>query len=115
VSRVKQILAGVDEYNYGEAAQKSDRKSVDAVSHSVGRFNQEGKNAIMPPHGGRPVIKNGVAKREGILKEARRKPTPEVDDTANWSLSLLCQALRARTFKGLVGPLAYQAMKGIAK
>jgi len=27
----------------------------------------------------------------------------------------LDQALRARTFKGLVGPLAYQAMKGIAK
>jgi cystathionine beta-lyase/cystathionine gamma-synthase len=27
----------------------------------------------------------------------------------------LDQALRARTFKGLVGPLAYQVMKGIAK
>lgn len=28
------------------------------------------------------------------MQEARRKPTPAADGTANWSLSLLCQALR---------------------
>jgi transposase len=60
----------------------------------VSRFNQEGMNAILPGHGGGPAIKYGVAERERILKEARRKPTPEADGTANWSLSLLCQALR---------------------
>jgi transposase len=94
VARAKQILAVADGYNYSEAAQISGRKTGDAVSHLVSRFNQEGLNAILPRHGGGPVLKYGVAERERILKEARRKPTPEVDGTANWSLSLLCQALR---------------------
>jgi transposase len=94
VARAKQILAVADGSNYSEAAQKSGRKSGDAVSHLVKRFNQEGLNAIMPRHGGGPVIKYGVEERERILQEARRKPTPEADGTATWSLNLLCQALR---------------------
>lgn len=94
VARAKQILAVADGYNYTEAAQKSGHKSGDAVSHLVNRFNQEGMNAILPRHGGGAVIKYGVADRERILQEARRKPTPEEEGTANWSLSLLCQALR---------------------
>ena len=94
VARAKQILAVADGYNYSEAAQKSGRKTGDAVSHLVSRFNQEGLSAILPRHGGGPAIKYGVAERERILKEARRKPSPESDGTANWSLSLLCQALR---------------------
>ncbi len=95
VARAKQILAVADGYNYTEAAQKSGENSGDAVSHLVNRFNQEGMHAIMPRHGGgTEAIKYGVAERERILKEARRKPTPEADGTANWSLSLLCQALR---------------------
>mgnify|MGYP005854129045 FL=1 len=94
VARAKQILAVADGCNYSEAAQKSGRTSGDAVSHLVSRFNQEGMNAIMPRHGGGAAIKYGVAERERILKEARRKPTPEADGTANWSLSLLCQAVR---------------------
>jgi transposase len=93
VARAKQILAVGEGYNYSEAAQKSGRKSGDAVSHLVGRFNQEGMNAIMPRHGGGPAIKYGLAERERILQEARRKPTPEADGTAHWSLSLLSQAL----------------------
>ena len=87
VARAKQILAVADGYNYTEAAQKSGRESGDAVSHLVSRFNQEGMNAILPRHGGGPAIKYGVAERERILQEARRKPTPEADGTANWSLS----------------------------
>ena len=94
VARAKQILAVADGYNYTEAAQKSGQKSGDAVSHLVSRFNQEGLNAILPRHGGGSALKYGVAERERILQEARRKPTPEMDGTANWSLSLLCQALR---------------------
>jgi transposase len=94
VARAKQLLAVADGSNYSEAAEKSGRKSGDAVSNLVSRFNQEGMNAILPGHGGGPAIKYGVAERERILKEARRKPTPEADGTANWSLSLLCQALR---------------------
>jgi transposase len=94
VARAKQLLAVADGDNYIEAAQKSGRKSGDAVSQLVSRFNAEGMNAIMPRHGGGPPIKYGVEERERILKEVQRKPTPEADGTANWSLSLLCQALR---------------------
>ena len=94
VAKAKQILAVADGCNYTEAAEKSGRISGDAVSHLVSRFNEESLNAILPRPGGRPALKYGVAERERILQEARRKPTPEADGTANWSLSLLCQALR---------------------
>jgi len=100
VARAKQILAVADGYSYGEAAQRSGRRSGDAVSQLVSCFNQEGLNAIMPRHGGGPPIRYGIEERERILKEARRKPTPEADGTTNWSLSLLCQALR-RALDGL--------------
>jgi len=94
VARAKQILAVAEGCDYTQAAQRSGRKSGDAVSHLVSRFNQEGMNAILPRHGGGATFKYGVAERERILQEARRKPTPEADGTASWSLSLLCQALR---------------------
>lgn len=94
VAKAKQILAVADGYNYTEAAQKSGRISGDAVSHLVNRFNQEGMNAILPRHGGGPAVKYRVEERERILREARRKPTPEEDGTATWSLSLLRQALQ---------------------
>ena len=48
VARAKQILAVADGDNYTQAAQKSARKSGDAVSHLVSRFNQEGLLAIVP-------------------------------------------------------------------
>lgn len=94
VARAKQILAVADGDNYTKAAQKSGRKSGDAVSNLVSRFNKEGLLAIVPRHGGGPPVKYGVTERKRILQEARRKPTPETDGTATWSLSLLCQALR---------------------
>ena len=94
VARAKQLLAVADGCNYTEAAEKSGRRSGDAVSHLVSRFNQEGMNAILPRHGGGPAVKYGVEERERILREARRKPTPAGDGTANWSLSLLRQALQ---------------------
>ena len=36
-------------------------------------------------------------------------------ESADDLIRYLDQALRARTFKGMVGPLAYEVMKGIAK
>ncbi|MBN1145635.1 MAG: helix-turn-helix domain-containing protein [Anaerolineales bacterium] len=56
VARAKQLLAVVEGYSYAEAAQKSGRKSGDAVSQLVSRFNQEGLKAIVPRHGGGPAI-----------------------------------------------------------
>jgi transposase len=94
VARAKQILAVAEGSEYTEAAQKSGYKSGDTVSQLVSRFNQEGLNAIEPRHGGGPPVQYGVEERERILKEVRRKPLPEVDGTATWSLSILCQTLR---------------------
>lgn len=94
VARAKQILAVAAGDSYTQAAQKSGRKSGDAVSQLVSRINQEGLLAIVPRHGGGPPIKYGATERARILKEARRQPTPERDGTATWSLSLLCRALR---------------------
>jgi transposase len=102
VARAKQILAVAGGCDYTEAAQQAGRKSGDAVAHLVSRFNQEGLNAIVARHGGGPPIQYGVEERERILREARRKPQPEVDGTASWSLSTLCQALR-RAPDGLPG------------
>lgn len=43
----------------------------------------------------------------------------EVERICEWTseglIRNLDRGLRARTFKGLVGPLAYQVMKGIAR
>lgn len=94
VARAKQILQVAAGASYTEAARSSGRKSGDAVSNLVKRFNQEGLNAIQPRHGGGPAAKYGPVERERILREARRKPDPETDGTATWSLKTLCQALR---------------------
>jgi len=94
VARAKQILQVADGASYTEAAHLSGRKSGDAVSNLVKRFNHEGLNAIQPRHGGGPTVKYGTAERERILREVRRKPDPQTDGTATWSLKTLCQALR---------------------
>ncbi len=94
VARAKQILNVAKGYSYQEAALLSGRKSGDAVSNLVKRFNQEGLSAIQPRHGGGHPAKYGPAERERILKEVRRKPDPQLDGTVTWSLKTLCQALR---------------------
>jgi transposase len=94
VARAKQILGVANGYDYQQAALLSGRKSGDAVSTLVKRFNQEGLNAIQPRPGGGHLAKYGPAERERILKEVRRKPDPQTDGTATWSLKTLCQALR---------------------
>jgi len=94
VARAKQILSVAAGASYTAAARLSGRKSGDAVSNLVKRFNREGLNAIEPRHGGGPAVKYGPAERERIMRETRRKPDPETDGTATWSLKTLCQALR---------------------
>jgi transposase len=94
VARAKQLLNVAHGSSYQEAAFLSGRKSGDAVSSLVKRFNREGLHAIPPRHGGGPAAKYGPAARERILQEVRRQPNPETDGTATWSLKTLCQALR---------------------
>lgn len=94
VARAKQILSVANGCSYQEAAILSGRKSGDAVSHLVQRFNREGLKALEVRHGGGSAAKYGAVERERILQEVRRKPEPESDGTATWSLKTLCQALR---------------------
>jgi hypothetical protein len=94
VIRAKLLLAVADGVTYSEAAQGVGRKSGDAVSQLVERFNVEGLKAIEPRHGGGPAVLYGGRERERILAEARRAPDRERDGTAAWSLSTLQRALR---------------------
>ena len=93
VARAKEILAVADGTSYQKAAELAGRKSGDAVSQLVARFNQEGIQAIQPKHGGGPIMKYGTSERERVLTEARRQPDPEKDGTNTWSLKTLQKAL----------------------
>lgn len=94
VTRAKELLSVATGMSFTSAAKAAGRRSGDAVSELVGRFNREGLNAIPPGHGGGPQVTYGVAERERILSEARRRPEPEQDGTATWSLKTLQRALR---------------------
>jgi transposase len=88
------LLAVADGESYTDAAKAAGRRSGEAVSHLVSRFNREGIAAIEPRHGGGPPIIYAQTERERILCEARRRPQRDKDGTANWSLTTLRRALR---------------------
>ena len=95
VARAALVLAVARGSDYQQAADSIGRRSGDAVSHLVARFNAEGLAALTPRHGGgRSPIYNQAA-RERILNEVKRSPTPEADGTATWSLSTLRKAVRS--------------------
>jgi transposase len=88
------LLAVAEGKTYQMAAEEAGRKSNDAVSQLVSRFNREGLAALAPRHGGGPVVAYGPAERKRILAEARRTPDRERDGTATWTLSTLQRALQ---------------------
>lgn len=94
VARAKALLAVAEGSSYVQAAQTAGRKSGDAVSRLVARFNQEGVASVIPLHGGGPTPLYGPPQRELILAQARRPPEREQDGTATWSLRCLQQAMR---------------------
>ncbi|MHC4073209.1 MAG: helix-turn-helix domain-containing protein [Planctomycetota bacterium] len=94
VARAKALLAVAERQTYTAAARAAGRRSNDAVSQLVSRFNREGLAAIEPGHGGGPRIVYGVEARKRILAEFERQPDRERDGTATWSLSTLQRALR---------------------
>lgn len=94
VARAKQLLAVAEGLSYTAAAHVAGRKSGDAVTQLIARFNDEGLKAIEPRRGGGPKPTYAAASRERILQEARRAPDPEQDGTASWSLMTLRRALR---------------------
>ena len=95
VARATMILAVDRGDDYQQAALAAGRRSGDAVSHLVARFNVEGLAALSPRHGGGQPRTYDQASRERILREVRREPTPEADGTATWSLSILKGSLRS--------------------
>ncbi len=95
VVRATMLLAVASGDDYQAAARSAGRRSGDAVSHLVARFNIEGLAALTPRHGGgKPRTYDPIA-RERVLREVRREPTPEADGTAAWSLSTLKAAIRS--------------------
>jgi transposase len=95
VARAVMLLAVAEGSDYQQAARAAGRKSGDAVSHLVARFNREGRAALDPRHGGGHKPTYDTAARDRILREAARAPTPEADGTATWSLAILRRVLRA--------------------
>lgn len=94
VERAKIILGVAQGMSYQEAAAQVGRKSGDAVSHLVARFNHEGVAAIVPRHGGGFKPQYGAAEKARIIQEFEREPILEQDGTATWSLTTLQRALR---------------------
>lgn len=94
-ARAAALLLVSEGASYQGAARAVGRKSGDAVSHLVARFNREGLAALEPRHGGGRAATYGAAARDRILREVARPPTPERDGTATWSLSTLRRVLRS--------------------
>jgi transposase len=94
VMRAKLLLAVADGLNYTQAAQSVGRRSNDAVSKLVSRFNQVGLEALSPGHGGGFAVQYGEREKERILREFHRTPQRDTDGTATWSLQTLQRALR---------------------
>jgi transposase len=95
VARAVMLLAVARGDNYQQAARAAGRRSGDAVSNLVARFNVEGLSALTPRHGGGRSRVYDSAAQERILVEIQRSPTPDTDGTATWSLSTLRKALRS--------------------
>ena len=81
-ARAVLLLAVADGSDYQQAARAAGRKSGDAVSHLVARFNRDGLAALDPRHGGGHKPTYDAAARDRILREAARTPAPETDGTS---------------------------------
>jgi transposase len=95
VTRARILLAVARGDDYQAAARAVGRRSGDAVSHLVARFNAEGLAALTHRHGGGRRPTYDPQARARITAEAAREPTPERDGTASWSLKTLQRTLRA--------------------
>jgi transposase len=94
VARAKALLAVSEGCSFCEAARGAGRRSGDAVSHLVARFNHHGIEALETRHGGGRQAIYTETERKRILGEVQRVPDREQDGTATWSLSTLKAALR---------------------
>src|SRR6476469_6660163 len=70
VARAAMLLAVARGDDYQVAARAAGRRSGDAVSHLVARFNAEGLAALTPRHGGGQRPTYGPQQRARIAAEA---------------------------------------------
>jgi hypothetical protein len=77
VARAVMRLAVSGGSDYPRAARTAGRRSGDAVSHLVARFNREGVAALDPRHGGGRTPAYDATSRGRIRREAARTPTPD--------------------------------------
>jgi transposase len=94
VARAKALLAVAAGQSFTDAARAAGRKSGDAVAQLVARFNREGVAALTPGHGGGQLQRYTASEQERILREARRAPDRDADQTGTWSLTTLRRTLR---------------------
>lgn len=94
VARAKALLAVAEGRSYTAAAQACGRRSGDAISQIVARFNQEGLAAISPRHGGGAKPQYEAPHRQKILEIVQQSPDLSVDGVSQWSLSTLQRHLR---------------------
>jgi transposase len=95
VARAKALLAVSEGANYTEAAHRAGRRSNDAVSRLVSRFNVEGLRALEGHYencGKAPYYSE--EERRQILQTFEQEPDREHDGCAQWSLMLLRKRLR---------------------
>lgn len=95
VAWARELLAVASRQTYTQAAaMMPGRRSNEAVSELVRRFNRDGLAALEPHGKGGPKPIYDAAARKRILAEARRTPDPQRDATATRSLMTLRNALR---------------------
>jgi transposase len=94
VARAKALRAVAAGQSFTDAARAAGRKSGDAVAHLVTRFNREGLATLTPGHGGGQPKRYTLREQERILREARRVPDRDADQTGTWSLTTLQRVLR---------------------
>jgi transposase len=94
VIRAQLVLAVADGCSYVAAADSVGRRSGDAVSELVNRFNKEGLAALEPRHDGGHRVEYDLSKREVILATVSQPPDRAKDGAVVWSLSLLQRHLR---------------------
>src|SRR5438045_5075330 len=76
VIRAKLLLAVASGDDYQAAARSVGRRSGDAISHLVARFNAESLAALTPRHGGGRRPTYGPEETARITAEAARRPRP---------------------------------------
>ena len=82
VARAKILLAIAAGKTYQEAAGAAGRRSYEAASKLVVRFNQEGLRALAHRPGAGPPRRYQGGEQKRILAEVRRPPDREQDGTA---------------------------------